>query len=230
MATIVLQQGVDSYAGMEDTYLQSYNSTYNFGATTTFRAGYYKDSRFGYDYYIRSLQRWNVTGLAGLDITSVVLSLVNSDNTNTTQSGTLQVHSILPANTGWVQGTKNINVAGTDEPCWDYCKYATQAWAGSAGCGTSGTDYAATPIGSGNWIDGTPDWIDISLDVPTVVGWITGANNGIVLRAATEWSEGYYVQGRSADDSTTSLRPKLTIVYSEVVTSSRRRRLICGAS
>ncbi len=207
--SVTYQQGADGYAGCADTYMSSRvgRENYNYGITTTNIIGAETTNR-----YFRALQRWDLTALAGNTISAATLSLYNSDSGTTTQSGTVQAYAVLPANTGWVQGTKNAATAGAGEACWNYKLYDTTAWAGSVGCGTSGTDYNATQLGSGNWTDGVAGWIDIALTASVVNGWIAGANDGILLRAATEWSNGYFMLFVSAE-GTAANRPKLALTY-----------------
>lgn len=57
-------------------------------------------------------------------------------------SGTLSAYFIADVNADWVEGTAN-NAAQAGSSCWNFKNYNTVAWAGSAGCSTSGVDYDA---------------------------------------------------------------------------------------
>jgi hypothetical protein len=95
-------------------------------------------------------------------------------------AGGCTAYLVKDANT-WVEGTKNgaIEIGSC---CYNYAKYNSQGWAGSAGCKTSGTDYfadASPPTKSG-FVNGLNEW---ALPVSWPQQWKSGAvvNNGFVL-------------------------------------------------
>ena len=112
---------------------------------------------------------------------------------------TLKVHRILSGNSGWTE-------AGA---VWNY-KVGTTAWAGSAGCATSGTDYAATAIGSeaieANEAVGTEHTIALNT---TEFASMLAANYGMVMfqPAGTRSEYGF----DSSDSTTAGERPRLVV-------------------
>jgi len=136
----------------------------------------------------------------------------------------LILYQIKPAN-DWVEGTADGTIqAGSS--CWNYAKYDTQPWAGSAGCGTSGTDYFAWEAGDPETIvDATGAWFD--WDIPT--DWAdarkAGEDEGILMVSN---SEGTLTKPKfSSTEYTTDpdLQPYFYIEYEpEAATGSGRRR------
>ena len=68
--------------------------------------------------------------------------------------------------------------------CWNWAKYNTQAWLGSAGCATSGTDYEPTELSTGVSINGgnTGTYAFLAPALPVFEGWKAGTypNEGMV--------------------------------------------------
>lgn len=97
----------------------------------------------------------------------------------------IQFYCVKDANT-WVEGTGD-GIVQSGSCCYNYAKYNTQAWAGSAGCSTSGTDYDAdasppsvTMASAGWWtVNLLPAWL---------AAWKGGSrvNNGIVAKASAD--------------------------------------------
>lgn len=88
----------------------------------------------------------------------------------------IYLYRIKDANT-WGEGIHNSATATAGEACWDYAKYNTQAWAGTAGCGTDGTDYFS---------DASPPsvvmpsgYAFVTFTMPT--SWATDWRDGVVV-------------------------------------------------
>ena len=64
--------------------------------------------------------------------------------------------------------------------CWEFSAYNTESWPGSAGCGTSGTDYEAD--GSPPTLNATAgQYTDWDLPPEWVHDWRNGDNNGFII-------------------------------------------------
>lgn len=104
-----------------------------------------------------------------------------------TQPGNVDFYVIKDAN-DWVEGTSWGGPPESGASCWNYVKYDTQGWAGSGGCGLSGTDYDADgspPTHAFSpFISGPPELKVIPLDPAWPTAWKspTRLNNGIFLR------------------------------------------------
>lgn len=154
---------------------------------------------------------------AGSTINSATLTLYQAGSAGA-NAFTLTAYDILSGNSGWIEGTLNNVQALSGEPCWnakaaDGAGGVTTAWAGSAGLGTSGTDYAATNIGTvaGNRSDANGTAYAISLTLSAVAAWAgNAANYGI--KVVTSAGCGAIA---SAENATAGWRPKLDIDYTE---------------
>ena len=121
----------------------------NFGASTQLAVG----SVLGGDE--RTILGFNVAGLGAQPIVvqSVTLRLTAQASPEFPTGVTInpEVHAILPANQGWVEGTGSSSgsvVPGAST--WNQMQNGTPgvSWAGSAGLGTAGTDYSSTVLSS----------------------------------------------------------------------------------
>lgn len=98
--------------------------------------------------------------------TSAVLSLWGESGT---AGSTWTAYSILSGNSGW---NENATITTKD---------GTNAWAGSDGCSTSGTDYNGTSIGSLTWANNNNEQT-MTLTTATVQSWINSSvNHGILF-------------------------------------------------
>lgn len=132
---------------------------------------------------------------------SAVMSLYTQAGVGTGDTWT--AYSILPANGDWTETGATWNT-----------KNGSNAWAGSSGCSTSGTDYNATQIGSCVMNEDFASENQFSLTPSVVRTWfgVSNQNYGMVIRtnAATNSLSVY-----TSDETTNTLqRPKLVIVYS----------------
>jgi hypothetical protein len=214
----VFQQGVDGYAGTEDTFVAS-------GALTNKNFGVYASLHiYGSDYAStrRPLIRFDLgalsrqyTGVESILLTNLAYA-VPADLS--TPGGTLAVHRILPANKDWVEGTGgNAVVAGA--PCWDFKAYNTTVWAGSAGLSTAGTDYESAPLGStgvpsaANFNYGvTLAASDPALRLALVSEWSgpKAGNAGLLLGI---WGTNTTITVGSRENADVAKRPRLEVAY-----------------
>lgn len=118
----------------------------------------------------------------------------------------MQVYQIAAANTDWTE-------AGAT---WNKKVHPTTAWAGSVGCGTAGTDYVNTVIGTLTVPNPAAGHTEFStaLTAAVVQGWMT-ANQGILIRESAVRPSGTLFC--SSDFDTAVYRPKLVIEYTEPV-------------
>lgn len=196
-----------SQAADRDAKLSSSVPTRNFGASVTILGAATTEAMIIW---------WDLSSIAaGSTVNSATLTLYQAGSA-AANAFTLTAYNIKSGNGGWIEGTKNNATAGAGEPCWD-AKEAdglggvTTAWAGSAGLGTSGTDYDTTNIGtvSGNRSDANGTAYAISLNTTAVAAWLgNSANYGI--KVVTSSGCGAIA---SAENATSGSRPKLDIDY-----------------
>lgn len=191
MATLTIQP--DATTG-QDSMGYSGNTSLTWGtASILYFGGGSDDQTF-------SVLKFDLSALSGVTINSADLIVTNPS----TRSGTntINVHRILSGNSDW-----------TESGCsWDNRKDGT-TWVGSGGCGTAGTDFASTLLGTLTIPAGTHSggevW-EIPLDT-TEFTTLVSANYGIVVRApSTAYVQWTY---HSSDADTESVRPKLVVDY-----------------
>lgn len=140
--------------------------------------------------------------LTSLSASSVSAATLNFTSRAVSSSGSCNIYSIKAANSGWTEsGATWNNIDGS------------AAWAGSAGCSTSGTDYDGTAMGSWTASSAAGAGIvdAISLDTATILNWINNPsqNYGMVANGGGVSGTVY----ASSDFGTVAYRPKLTIDY-----------------
>lgn len=196
-----------SQAADRDTKISSAVATRNFGASVTILGAATTEAM---------LIWWDLSSIpAGAAVNSATLTLYQAGSA-AANAFTLTAYAILSGNGGWIEGTRNNATALAGEPCWD-AKEAdgsggvTTAWAGSAGLGTSGTDYNGTNIGTaaGNRSDANGTGYAISLNTTAVAAWLENvANYGIKVVTSTGCGA-----IASAENATAGWRPLLEIDY-----------------
>lgn len=211
--TLILQNGLDSYAGTEDVKLVESTPSYNFGGVTDMAVRSVGTSSGWYT----SLVKFDVSEIpAGATIQSATLSLYNYSK----GSGTARINAYRMKRE-WVEGngdgTWNYGrYSGATYSCYDRNLTETFTWdsrpdgaAGARGTGDAESTYAA----SANWTDANA-WVDLDV-VTDVQAWIDGdVNNGWTLREATyNIVPAFYSSEYSGD---TALRPKLTVTYEAI--------------
>jgi len=146
--------------------------------------------------YYRALYRIDESEIPAGTITALRLYHYRSGwSGQTTQAGTSAAYIYKDANT-WVEGASSGGSAVAGTSCWNYAKYSSQAWAGSVGGNTSGTDYDAdaSPPGSAYPAKTSPNLTaPFELRTETLLAaWATAwrdatrVNNGFFLRDLDE--------------------------------------------
>jgi hypothetical protein len=231
--TIVLQDNLSGYTGFDDCTLMGTTATsqwYNFGENGQGQIGV-KGTQWPGVHFIMRYDLSIVPELAGKTITGATLAMWGRDSGYDEQPiGGIDIHALLPANAGWVEGTGDPYKPGGGDVTWDHHTEATQAWAGSEGASTPGTDYAATPMGNLPWDqNGTTGGylyeaiggLKAELDVATIQDWLDnpGNNAGMLLKnhlpSAQDPTQSYLCAGEwgGADPINHGYEPKLTIEY-----------------
>ena len=202
--TLTLQP--DATAG-KDTYVRSGVPTYNHGANSNL------------------MTLTTTKGLIEFDCSSIPSDATCDDatlytyqnSTSTALAWTIMVYSIASGNADWPEGVKNGSAGGAGDSCWNYKDQSSgseTAWAGSAGLGTSGTDYEASSIGSfsGNRSDANGTEYSTLLTAARVAGWFGAVNTNYGMLLTTSSNIGAL---GSSDNATAGYRPKLVINYTE---------------
>lgn len=143
--------------------------------------------------------KFDLTSISATSVTSATLDFTTR---GLCASASCNIYSIKSANSGWTEsGVRWNNIDGST------------AWAGSAGCSTSGTDYDASAVGS--WTSagaaggGTVD--SVSLSTSTILNWIQNPSQNYGMVGIGGGGSG--VLYGSSDHGTAAWRPKLTVVY-----------------
>jgi hypothetical protein len=174
-----------------DTYLSNAATTTNYGTATAFA--------------IRSASR---TGLVRFDLSSIPAAstcdsatLYFTNDQVQANNKTISLFRIAPANANWTELGATWNT-----------KDGTNAWAGSVGAETAGTDYL-TPA-SGTFLHTGTDTVGqqytVSLAASDVQGYF-GASFDLVAKS----NSSTIVVLASSDHGTSANRPKLVVVYSD---------------
>lgn len=203
-----------------DVWLDAANPTYNNGATI-----------YLHQHSAPGLLRFDLSAIpAGSICDSAVLHLYKANVAGGAEARTLSVYSISAANSDWIAGTKSGKLAGSGEPCWgakaaDGSGGVTTAWAGSAGCATSGTDYEAAAMGTcaGNRSNAQYTHYEISLNPTRVAGWFGSPNTNYGMRIAWNDNSMYIC---SNEWSQSQYRPLLSVTYSTSSPAAHRLSLL----
>lgn len=146
----------------------------------------------------RSVIEFDLSGLDPGD-TCVAATLTLTTRSNGA-GGAHNVSALKAANDGWTELGSTWNT-----------KDGSNAWAGSAGASTSGTDFNATPLGT--FTASTTELVDnaIALDCDQVELWFgNAANYGLVLWNTAGVGDQFF----SSDYSNPAYRPQLVIEWS----------------
>lgn len=206
------QQGVSAYTGTTNANILSV-------IPTTPQPGAAQVGTFNPGHPRVPLIRFNTSSLTGLytQIDSISLQFTSNGNVSFPLGVpvTWSLYQVTPANKDW-----------TTSATWE-TKDGTNAWAGSFGGSTSGTDYVASPVATLSFTyDGIP------ANIPTLWTWnFSGSpaallalvdqwsgtqsdNAGLFLRLDDESQNNRYLDLFGTGTGTTSNRPLLTITYS----------------
>jgi hypothetical protein len=177
-----------------DTWIDQANPTTNKGTDNNLYASLLSTGRI-----LRSMLRFDLSSLAGKTIQHPCLIL---HSYGATTPASFNVHRVLPANAGWTETGAT----------WNKVDGASN-WAGSAGCGTAGTDYAETIMGSytaAAIVQGAPQIVPLD---PTEFAAMVANNAGMMLKAQDETTANNKQTSFSSDYATVVYRPLLLCRY-----------------
>lgn len=184
---------------------------YNAGSNKVLSAGYF--SSFGGD--SATLIRFNgLESLAGKTVVSATISLMLASVSNTT---TLALYQVTPANADWVEGSNGSYDWGAGSSSWNYKIGYSTGWAGAGGCSLAGVDYDATALISATLPAGTPGGTSGAFSISTalVQSWIDGAPNAGVILRNLSGTEALFYSSELVDGNGHSYGPVLTIETAE---------------
>lgn len=189
---------ISGTAAIEDAQILTVQTSYNYGGRSTWVIGC---SASGVVYH--SVFRVLAAGLPGGTITAARMYFYRASYGVSTQPGTLQAFAVTDANT-WVEGTV-VGSLQTGSCCWGYAKYNTQAWAGSVGCSTIGTDYdneSPAELAYAAYTSGVDVLMEFTLKASWFSAWKAGSRvvNGFVVKDKNE-TVGSDVLARSTEDA-----------------------------
>jgi hypothetical protein len=204
--TVTLQP--EASEGKDARIVQS-APTINAGAYTLVNLGHSGVADLNY----RPMLQFDLSSIPrSATVKSSVLTLYRVSNSGT-QEYTYGAYKILRA---WTEGTGTPGVT-SNGATWNTYNGVT-AW-GTAGCNNTTTDRSATPE--------NPHAINYAGDntwsIPLMTQeWVRSpsTNNGLIILTEDAWvAQGYWSAGAS-DNATASLRPKLTVEYTDDVGGS----------
>ena len=184
---------ISGTAGMDDDGMLSWAATCNSGVALSIsigQSGMYK-----------AMTKVDKTLLPAGTIVGFYLNVYHSHQQY--GNATNYFYRIKAAN-NWIEGTGAgypiVALAG--EPCYSWCKYNTQAWAGSAGCSTSGTDYDADANPPGVFVE-SPGWYMAPLKTVWATDWRDdiATNNGILVTNNTGYGFYYHTSNHATTPS-----------------------------
>lgn len=183
-------------ADIQDNRLRDNDTTWNYGANILFSSGN------GGGTLEAEVFRIDDGSLPPGRAQAFKLFLYRRAQAVQSQPGTVSFFKILAAN-DWVEGTAN-GAAQAGSSAYNWAKWATQAWAGSNPCATSGTDYEADATPPDHdfiaYPVGADYLIEIALDPQWVADWVGGAaNEGVVMHVLGGPGVGVFFGCRSTD-------------------------------
>lgn len=190
---------IDATAG--DTWLSSGNQDKAWGSTTTLAFSTMGNAQVLMKFDVSSIPSGATCNSADLFLYQFGASPIGARD--------FFIHEFLAANDGWVAGVEEDPATGT-QSTWDFKNHGSStAWAGSEGAQTSGTDYDAVQLGTGNGGGSDGAEIEISLTAGSVQDWWapTDQNYGVV-----GWVSAF-INCDSNDSVTAGERPKLTVEF-----------------
>jgi hypothetical protein len=187
-ATLILQDGVNGYAGTRDTFLSQYDPNRAYGGSTL-QYGYVP----GYTNLVRFAIFQSEGGPVpnGATIQSAKLSLYKSSSYDYTYGA----HRVL---VDWTE----------DKATWQH-RVNGARWA-IAGAGSATLDYRSTADGEGS-VGWEPGWLEI--DVSSGVRQMAQGQANFGWRLVPISGNNNFKTFHTRELSTPSLRPKLTITY-----------------
>jgi len=152
--------------------------------------------QYTYRQEARALIKFDLSALTGATIISATLYYTAYNNVSST--ATTYLHRILSGNSGWTESGATFNTID-----------GTNAWAGSAGCQTAGTDFSATAMGtnSSQYTQNTEYSMDLDL---AEFNAMVAANYGMVAFINASWTQKKWY---SSNSGVPSYRPHLSVTY-----------------
>lgn len=194
----------------KDTYLSSLDTDAAYGGATGLGGS-------SAAYHVNLLGFTCSSIAAGSTCDTATISLYQT-GAGAAQAFTLTAYSIASGNGDWVEGASQ-NPATGGQPTWNYkaqtAADAGTAWAGSVGCGTSGTDYESSALGThaGDRSDANgTEWHIPLTPTSRVANWFGASNTNYGVRVTA--SAGVGGMG-SSETVTATYRPKLVVDYTE---------------
>lgn len=191
---VTFQQGVSSYSGCVDTYLDSSNPTLNSGSDVSMVA----DIDFStYPTHSRDRQCLLKFDTSSIPTTAKVVSAYLDLYINT-EGKQFHVYQML---TSWSGSSTWSSMSG--------------------GVSTDGVDAASTPIGTygvttaSQGIDGYTGFIRVMIPLTLAQLWVAtpASNHGLLILSGVTDTTGDGLQFDTAESATSSRRPSLSIVY-----------------
>lgn len=186
--TVVFQQGLDGYAGVEDAFIASTDP----------------DTNFAGDTWIRTHSDGRMKGLLRFDLSSIPSQAV-------IVSATLEMMIYYPSGSFSPLTVAAYPISTTwnvHEVTWRNAA-AGKPW-GAPGCADTTADRSPTPAGTTTISQSGIYRIDLT---PAVAGWVAApdTNHGILL--AAQGPVATQINQASSEFVTLSSRPKLTVTY-----------------
>jgi hypothetical protein len=139
---------------------------------------------------VSTLVQFDLSGLPlGVEVVSAKLMLYSPMRSNTTNRLYMTAY---PLDKPWVEG----------EATWLMASAATP-WSVAGATADHGA-----PVGWG-WIDGVPGWVEIDLDVATLMGWLE--NNGFLIRGEGTWNREVAYWYFSREYGNAGVHPRLVL-------------------
>lgn len=215
--TVVYQQGgsnafVSNYGGTDDTHIDSVNATSNNGAGGVAVA---YGSKVG-------LLRFNLSSFSGQysSITSISLSL-GVNTISGSPNGIIEAYAILPANSGWVEGT-SLYGPQNGSSCWNYAVTNGTTWAGLAGLSMPDVDFDSSRLGLFTYNTTSVFTMNFAGDssrlTALIDAWVSPTNPGLLLKegSPSHTTDTFCAPSDIAAGYPAAQRPTLTITYSPV--------------
>ncbi len=198
--TVTFQYGVNSYTGVQDTFLESDAPGSHMGTLSPYMYVGYSSSAV-----MRGLIRFDLSSLTGqyVTITEVKLHLTTG-GTSASLSNTLGLYEVASSNAAWGESTATWNTLN-----------GTTAWTGGGGLGTTGYGslLASAPV---NAASSSVEWTisDPTTATNLVNDFVSGANEGFLIKAQNETFSGSDNWIRFVQATSGSPNVSLQVTYS----------------
>jgi hypothetical protein len=201
-----VEAGTASLVASEDTYLSSYNATYNYGGVNLFKATVNSSGTNR-----GALLKWDLSSIpANAVVTSVSMQLYVSTSSTAT-------YNLYNMRRTWVEGTLTTGAASTTSANWNTYNGST-SW-GTVGAANTTTDRYSTNLwgaGSTSFSSTGSKTVALNSDgIAVVQGWIDGSvtNYGVTIQNYSTTSGSDDLQISSSENTTVANRPTLIIAY-----------------